>query len=146
VFDPNATDSLLRLERMIRRVRDVQAEALDRELAAFEINATQFMILATLVSGDANSASTLCRRVAYDPGAMTRMVDRLVRKGLIRRMACPDDRRMLYLEVTDEGKALYPDLQARAETVQRRFRRGFTESEVRQFEALLQRTLANAPD
>jgi DNA-binding MarR family transcriptional regulator len=144
MFDPNASDMLLRLERMIRRVRDVQAEALDRELAPFEINATQFMILATLVSGDAKSASALCKRVAYDPGAMTRMVDRLVRKGLIRRMACPDDRRMLYLQLTDEGKALYPELHDRAHTVQSRFRRGFTDNEVQQFEALLQRTLGNA--
>lgn len=144
MFDPNACDTLLRLERMIRRVRDVQAEALDRELAPFEINATQFMILATLVSGDAKSASALCKRVAYDPGAMTRMVDRLVRKGLIRRNACPDDRRMLYLQLTDEGKALYPELHARAQTVQNRFRRGFADTEVEQFEALLQRTLANA--
>jgi DNA-binding MarR family transcriptional regulator len=144
MFDPNTSDTLLRLERMIRRARDVQAEALDRELATFEINATQFTILATLVSGDANSASALCRRVAYDPGAMTRMVDRLVKKGLIRRVECPDDRRKLYLQVTDEGKALYPELQARAAAVQNRFRRGFSDSEVRQFEALLQRTLANA--
>jgi DNA-binding MarR family transcriptional regulator len=144
MFDPNASSTLLRLERMIRRVRDVQAEALDRELATFEINATQFMILATLVSGDANSASALCKRVAYDPGAMTRMVDRLVKRGLIRRVVCPEDRRMLYLQLTDEGKALYPELRARAQMVQNRFRRGFADSEVQQFEALLQRSLDNA--
>lgn len=144
MLDPHASATPLRLERMIRRVRDVQAEALDRELGPFDINATQFTILAALVSGDANSASGLCRRVAYDAGAMTRMVDRLVRKGLVRRVACPDDRRILHLEVTDEGKALYRELQARADTVQKRFRRGFTDNEVRQLEALLQRTLANA--
>jgi len=144
MFDSYPSETPLRLERMIRRVRDVQAEALDRELATFDINATQFTILTALVSGDANCAAALCKRVSYDPGAMTRMVYRLVKKGLIRRVACPDDRRMLYLEVTDEGKALYPELQARAETVQNRFRRGFTEVEVRQFEALLQRTLSNA--
>jgi MarR family transcriptional regulator, multiple antibiotic resistance protein MarR len=144
MFDTDASETPLRLERMIRRLRDVQAEALDRELAPFEVNATQFTILASLMSGGANCASALCRRVSYDPGAMTRMVDRLVRKGLVRRAVSLDDRRRLHLEVTDQGKAVYPELQARAERVQNRFRRGFTDGEMRQLEALLARTLANA--
>jgi len=72
------------------------------------------------------------------------MIDRLEQKGLIRRTDHPDDRRRVGLELTAEGRAVYPKLKAAAMSVQNRFLRGFTKSEVRQLETLLQKMLANA--
>jgi len=40
--------------RMLNRVRAELVEALDRELAPFEITSAQFVILGSLVSGDAD--------------------------------------------------------------------------------------------
>lgn len=117
---------------------------LDKELAPFDISAAQFVILVALKSGEANSASGLCKRMSYDPGAMTRMVDRLEQKGLIRRVTCLGDRRTLNLVLTPKGEAVYPKVRDCAVAVQNRFRRGFTKSEVYQLERFLQRTLANA--
>jgi hypothetical protein len=45
--------------RMLNRVRAELVEALDRELAPFEITSAQFVILGSLVWGDADSASAL---------------------------------------------------------------------------------------
>ena len=87
--------------RMLNRVRAELVEALDRELAPFEITSAQFVILGSLVSGDADSASALCKEISYDPGAMTRMIDRLELKGLIRRLPHADDRRRMNLELTE---------------------------------------------
>jgi DNA-binding MarR family transcriptional regulator len=84
------------------------SEALDRELEPLGITAAQFVILVSLALGEADSASGLCRGISYDPGAMTRMIDRLEQKGLIRRTQLPDDRRRQGLELTAEGKAVYP--------------------------------------
>jgi len=75
---------------------------------------------------------------------MTRMIDRLEQKGLIQRTDHPDDRRRVGLELTAEGKTVYPKLKAAAMSVQNRFLRGFTKSDVRQLEILLQRMLANS--
>jgi DNA-binding MarR family transcriptional regulator len=129
--------------RLIGRVKMEMGDALDRELAPFEISAAQFVILVALATGEADSASTLCRGISYDPGAMTRMIDRLEQKGLIRRTDHPDDRRRVGLELTAEGKAVYPKLRAASMAVQNRFLRGFSKSDVRQLEILLQRMLAN---
>jgi len=130
--------------RMLNRVRAELVEALDRELAPFEITSAQFVILGSLVSGDADSASALCKEISYDPGAMTRMIDRLELKGLIRRLPHADDRRRVSLELTPNGKAVYPKLRASAVTVQNRFLRGFTKIEARQLEGFLQRMIASA--
>jgi DNA-binding MarR family transcriptional regulator len=72
---------------------------------------------------------------------MTRMIDRLERKGLVRRVRCPEDRRVVKLALTDEGKAVYPQLLASAAEVTNRGLEGFTKSEAQQFESLLQRML-----
>ena len=51
------------------------------------------------------SASDLCKGISYDAGAMTRMLDRLEGKGLIRRNRSAQDRRLMHLELTEEGRA-----------------------------------------
>jgi DNA-binding MarR family transcriptional regulator len=74
---------------------------------------------------------------------MTRMIDRLEQKGLVRRNPNPEDRRATNLEITTAGRALYPQLLAAKESVQAQFLRGFSEQEVRVLEQLLNRMLDN---
>jgi DNA-binding MarR family transcriptional regulator len=84
--------------------------------------------------------------ISYDAGAMTRMLDRLEGKGLIRRTRSPDDRRLVHLELTDEGRAAWPRMRELALAVANRFLRGFTKAEARQLESLLARMLENAQE
>ena len=130
--------------RLLSQVKMELMEALDRELAPLDITAAQYVILVTLAEGPTDSASGLCKGVSYDPGAMTRMIDRLERKGLVRRIRCPDDRRKINLELTPEGKAVYPRLIESAVAVLNRYLRGFSREEITQFETFLKRMLANA--
>jgi DNA-binding MarR family transcriptional regulator len=74
---------------------------------------------------------------------MTRMIDRLEQRGLLRRVRVADDRRTAKLELTDEGKALYPEMRAAAIAVINGFLRGFTKTEARQLEGFLKRMLEN---
>jgi DNA-binding MarR family transcriptional regulator len=129
--------------RLLSQVKMELMEALDRELAPLDITSAQYVILATLAEGPTDSASGLCKGVSYDPGAMTRMIDRLERKGLVRRIRCPDDRRRINLELTPEGKAVYPRLIESVVTVLNRYLRGFSRDEITQFETFLKRMLAN---
>jgi DNA-binding MarR family transcriptional regulator len=136
---------------LLNRVRTEMLAALDKELeadqslAALDISSAQFMIIATLALADApKSASDLCKGISYDAGAMTRMIDRLETKGLIRRNRCSDDRRMAYLELTEEGNRAYPRMREISMGVVNRFLRGFTQTEARQLEGYLTRMLENA--
>ncbi|MGE5170140.1 MAG: MarR family winged helix-turn-helix transcriptional regulator [Rudaea sp.] len=129
--------------RLINRVRVELVDALDRELAQFDITAPQLIVLASVANKEADSAAGLCKSISYDPGAMTRMIDRLEQKGLIRRKPNPDDRRAANLDLTSAGKALYPQLLAAKERVHAQFLRGFAKDEVRMLEDFLNRMIAN---
>ena len=129
--------------RLINRVRVELIDALDRELSPFDISARQLFVLSSVAHGEADSASSLCKSISYDPGAMTRMIDRLQQKGLVRRVPHPEDRRAMNLELTVAGKALFPQLIAAKDRVHAQFLRGFSDDERRTLEALLHRMLAN---
>ena len=113
-------------------------------LAALELSAAQLIIIANLaVAEEPMSASDLCKGISYDAGAMTRMLDRLESKGLIRRHRSAQDRRLMHLELTEEGRAAYPRMREISMAVANRFLHGFTKAEARQLESLLARMLEN---
>jgi DNA-binding MarR family transcriptional regulator len=137
---------------LLSRVRVAMLAALDEELAAdrrlapLELSAAQFSVIASLAGEERKSASDLCKGISYDAGAMTRMLDRLEGKGLIRRNRSADDRRLVHLELTDEGRALYPRMRELSLGVANRFLHGFTKAEAKQLEGLLARMLENAQE
>jgi DNA-binding MarR family transcriptional regulator len=143
IYDPKTIQPSSSIGYLINRVRTEFIDAIDRELAPLDVTAAQYIIMGHLAHNLADSASQLCKGISYDPGAMTRMIDRLEAKGFIRRVRSSEDRRAVNLELTDEGKAVFPKLRVSVVGVLNRFLRGFTKSEARQLENLLQRILAN---
>lgn len=81
--------------------------------------------------------------MCYDPGAMTRMLDRLERKGFLQRTRVPGDRRTVQLELTASGKALRPKIAAALARVLNRLLTGFSKSEVQLLQDLLNRMQDN---
>ena len=135
--------------QLMYRVRAAQMSALDQELAqdpdlaALEISAAQYIIISVLAKRGVDSAAQLCKDLSYDAGAMTRMVDRLEAKGLISRRRCPEDRRLVKLELTEAGLAALPKLRACSVRVLNHFMRGFSLAETRQLEGFMVRMLQN---
>jgi len=142
IYDPKTFNPKTAIGGLLARVKGKLSEALDAELAPYDISAAQYVILVGLANG-VDSAAGLCKGVSYDPGAMTRMLDRLERKGLVQRVRCPDDRRVVKLALTEEGKAVYPKLIETAAKVINRKLEGFTRTEAQQLESLLQRMVDN---
>lgn len=116
----------------------------NEELAPFEVSSAQFSILAQLHFGNTECAGDLCKNMSYDRGAMSRMLDRLESKGLIRRIRRPGERRTISLEITDRGEELFPKMRACIDEVVQRFLLGISPAEIRQVEGVLQRILNNA--
>jgi len=151
IYDSATYEPRKGIGHLLHRVRTEILAAVDRELAAdeqlaaMEVTSAQFIILATLSMGLAKSASDLCKGISYDAGAMTRMIDRLEEKGLLRRSRDPGDRRLVNLELTEKGNAALPRMRDSSMRVLNRFLQGFTKAEVRQLEGFLTRMLENAP-
>jgi DNA-binding MarR family transcriptional regulator len=129
---------------LISKVRLELYSHVDRELAPYDMTAAQFSIMAHLAYEIADSASALCSGMSYDPGAMTRMVDRLEAKGFVRRVREKEDRRKVRLELTREGSAAFPEMMARVVEVLNRLLKGFSKGEASQLQDFLKRMLANA--
>ena len=152
IYDSASYQPRKSIGSLLSRVRVEMLAALDQELAAdrrlapLELSSAQWAVIASLVGDERKSASDLCKGISYDAGAMTRMLDRLEDKGLIRRNRSPDDRRLVHLELTDEGSAAYPRMRELSLAVANRFLRGFTKAEARQLESLLGRMLENAQE
>jgi len=141
-YDANSYDPKASVGGLLSRVKMKLFDALEAELEPLGITAAQYVILVNLASG-VDSASGLCRSVSYDPGAMTRMIDRLEKKRLVKRVPCAEDRRIVRLGLTDEGRAVYPRLVEKAAGVLNDRLRGFTKEEVKQLERLLERMVSN---
>jgi DNA-binding MarR family transcriptional regulator len=150
VGDPKYMDLHSNLAPLVAQVRmaiiaGVDQEFLgDKELASLEVTAAQFAIIRNVLKGSANSACELCKFMDYDRGAMSRMIDRLENKGLVRRVALAHTRRGMAVEITAAGKAAYPKMQACVARVVNRMLKGVSKSQVREAESVLKRMLANS--
>jgi MarR family transcriptional regulator, multiple antibiotic resistance protein MarR len=113
------------------------------ELAGLEITAAQFVILRNVLRGSAESACDLCHVMDYDRGAMSRMIDRLETKNLLRRVPLAHTRRSVALEVTAAGKAAYPTMEACLDKVVARMLKGVTKAQIRDTQKVLRRMLEN---
>jgi DNA-binding MarR family transcriptional regulator len=149
-YDPKSVELNNNLAPLLSQVRMAmlsgvdQEFLLDEEVASLEVTAAQFVIIANLLKGHANSACELCKFMDYDRGAMSRMIDRLETKGLIRRVPLAHTRRTVALEVTETGQAAFPKMQACLAKVVNRLLKGVTKTQVREVEKTLKRMLANS--
>ncbi len=128
----------------IGRARRTIVEAIDQELAPLGISHAQWIVVMLLGDGAASTAAELCKILIYDPGAMTRLLDRLEKKGVLRRVRTRGDRRTVRLELTAAGNKLYPRILETLVQIFNRLLRGFSKAEVRRLQRLLQRVVANA--
>ncbi len=150
IREAKTTDVNNSLAPLLSQVRMAMLNGMDQEflrddeVAALEVTAAQFVIIANVLKGHANSACELCKYMDYDRGAMSRMIDRLETKGLLRRVALAHTRRTVALEVTEAGKAAFPKMQACLTKVVNRLLKGVTRTQVREVEKTLKRMLANS--
>jgi MarR family transcriptional regulator, multiple antibiotic resistance protein MarR len=143
IYDPKTIDPQTTIGPLLNRVRAAFAAAVDdalsadKEVARYELTFAQVVVLGTLHNGDTQCAGEMCKLLTYDRGAMSRMLDRLERKRMIRRVRRAGERRMIALEITDEGEAVFPKVKVIVVGVLNRFLRGVSKSEVRQTEGVL---------
>lgn len=129
---------------LLRTLRIHMDRAIDDEMAAYDLTGVQWRPLLALHFGMGDTAADLARIGCVDTGAMTRMLDRLEAKGLVRRSACQHDARVMRLTLTTEGERLCRLIPYGLSRVMNSLLRGFTAQEVATLKSLVRRMLANA--
>ncbi|MGH7750539.1 MAG: MarR family winged helix-turn-helix transcriptional regulator [Steroidobacteraceae bacterium] len=133
----------LSVGHLMGRARASLLSGLDAGLARFGLNAMQYAVLKHLAEGSAQSAADLCRTMYYDTGSMTRILDRLEEKGLLRRERCREDRRVVLLRVAPAGRAQLPRLRAVGKRVLDAHLAGFRPAEIDNLRRYLGRMIDN---
>ncbi|MEU0052785.1 MarR family transcriptional regulator [Streptomyces sp. NPDC006309] len=89
---------------------------LDRELHAYGLCASDFEVLDLLAEGAAvdggcaNRVQEISDRVHLSQSALSRLIGRLEKDGLVERTMCPDDRRGVRVSLTAKGRALHAEV------------------------------------
>lgn len=89
---------------LVKRCGGLMSQLAERRFAAEQVSFTQWMVLATLSRYEHLTASALSAETCHDMGALTRIVDGLEEEGLVRRQRSEQDRRVVEITVTPEGR------------------------------------------
>ncbi len=114
-----------------------------RKIKSFDITTEQWMIMNRLFEKGGISQKELSERTLKDQGALTRTLDRMENKGLVKRQVSPNDRRSFLIYLTDAGQTLRNQIVPIAVECIEEAEKGFTEEEVRTLKSLLNRISSN---
>jgi DNA-binding MarR family transcriptional regulator len=145
---PQLNDQQLDAWTAFLRAQAELISTLDRELEAEQgLPLTFFDVLAQLSrAGGRLRMSELADAVLLSRSGVTRVVDRMERAGLVRREACPTDRRSMYTALTPEGRrALKQARPVHLRGVAEHFARHLSDDEAKTITAALGR-MSPSPD
>lgn len=129
--------------RLIGQIRAEIVLGIERALAdaGVALNFSQFLALKRLGEDGPMAPGELARILNYNPGALTRLLDKLEKLGYLRRVPDPDDRRALRLELTASGRDIHARMIACGNAAAERAFADITPAERHQLHGLLVRVL-----
>lgn len=129
---------------LFRQLRDAMWARMADELDALghDLTFSQYITLKKLAEGFA-SVTDLARAAEVNPGAMTRLLDKLEARGLIVREADASDRRALHIHLTPAGLVIWQDINQCGMRVRERAMHDMDEKEREQLTRLLERVRDN---
>jgi DNA-binding MarR family transcriptional regulator len=118
-----AADSVTGAWRRLAACHAATCAALERELGERHgLGVSDFEVLARLAEAEQHKsrAQDLAESVHLSQSALSRLVDRLVRHGLVERCACDMDRRGIFVRLTEAGRRRHDEAAATHRDVLRR--------------------------
>jgi DNA-binding MarR family transcriptional regulator len=95
---------------LLRMVSNAVSQDFASNLADEGVTVAEWTMLRSLFREDAIAPSALARKMGMTKGAISKLADRLLEKGLIERAGNPDDRRAHSLSLSAEGERKVPRL------------------------------------
>jgi DNA-binding MarR family transcriptional regulator len=111
----------------------------DKRLAEHGLTSAQWGPLMRMRISGGSTVAELARWMQVDAGAMTRLLDRLEKKGLCKRVRSTEDRRVVQVELTREGEAAITKVPVVLAEVMNAHLAGFSKTEWKALKSYLQR-------
>ena len=119
MYPPPASDPVTPLDThlgtWLRFVSNHASHALGLALAPHDVTAAEWVLLRTLHDRDGAAPSEVADRLGMTRGAISKLAERLIGKGLVLRGPGGRDRRTQNLWLTEQGRSLVPVLSALAD-------------------------------
>lgn len=112
---PDVPELTAHLGYWLRQVSNHVSYAFARKLAARDVTVAEWAVMRTLYGRKPTPPSQLADDMALTRGAISKLADRLINKGLIAKEPSRDDRRAHKLKLTKAGMSLVPKLAAEAD-------------------------------
>ena len=128
---------------LLNKVMSSILSVADGRLAAYKLTYAQWIPLCKLLSEEGCTPIAMARDLSVDPAALTRSLNRLEAKGLLRRERSTQDRRVVHLHLSDEGRAVAKHVPGVLADVLNAHLSGFSHGEWQLLLQLLSRMLAN---
>jgi DNA-binding MarR family transcriptional regulator len=90
---------------LMKRVLASFIQQAELRLEPHDLTHAQWQPLFKLRQGKSMPVAEMARELQMDTGAMTRLLDRLEKKGLCKRVRSTEDRRVVNVELTPDGEA-----------------------------------------
>lgn len=100
------TERALRLFVVLTRSFASVAEHTRRDIVRHGLSVSEFGVLELLYHKGPIPLGEVASRMLMTTGSITYVMDQLKKKELVRRVACPKDRRRWYAELTEKGQKL----------------------------------------
>jgi DNA-binding MarR family transcriptional regulator len=94
------------LGRLIKLVYSSLVRGIDQRMQPLGLTAMQWEPVLLLSLDRADTVAALARESSVNCGAMTRMLDRLEEKDLVKRRRSEEDRRVVHLALTAKGRSV----------------------------------------
>lgn len=128
---------------LIKRITGSIVSMADRHMGPLGLTHAQWAPLLHLRLQGPGPVATLATELNIDPGALTRLLDRLEAKGLVRRERSSEDRRVVIVTMTEQGQQATAEVPAVLSDIFNQLLSGFTREEWRSLVSMLQRLAIN---
>jgi DNA-binding MarR family transcriptional regulator len=128
---------------LLRQIKQSMVCQADKLLGQHDLTHAQWAPMLRLRFVGPMSSAALARELAMDGGAMTRLLDRLEAKGLIRRERSVEDRRVVVVSLSPAGEQAMAEMPAVLSQIFNAHLAGFSQQEFQTLLTLLQRIVAN---
>ncbi len=112
-------------------------ERIKAEMVKNKLSITEFSVLEVLYHQGKLTIQQIGRSILISSGSMTYVIDKLEQRGLLSRVACPNDRRAIHVILTEEGKKLMDEIMPRYHEFVNGMFDSFTEKEKETFVQLM---------
>jgi DNA-binding MarR family transcriptional regulator len=136
---PAVSDLETHLGYWLRFVSNHVSRAFAQKLDSRGVTVVEWVVMRRLFGESGVAPSHLAERIGMTRGAITKIADRLIERGLLVRRADPDDGRAQMLVLTARGQALVPELAALADDNDSDFFRSLNTRERTTLRRLLER-------